>query len=219
MKSGILIVTLEMPAAQIIDRLVSIIGQVPSRSLASGQLTEREMDGVGRAVSMLNLSDLVIRDDLYDIASICAAARSMAKGKSGLAVLLVDYIQLVRANHIKSDNREREVAEVSRALRLLGLELGCLVIGITQLNKQGGSRESQSIEQDATCLMAVELEENQNERTIKIPRQRSGPSGVSTKMHFNGKTNSFACLACGTEETQTARVGGLGPRSTRGDQG
>jgi replicative DNA helicase len=193
MDKGILIVSLEMPASQIIDRLVARLGNVSLRSLAEGVKTQSEMDGVQKALSRLHQSKLVVRDDLYDIASIVATARAMAKSPNGLGVLLVDYIQLVRCDLGRDGTREREVAEVSRSLRLLGLELGCLVLSITQLNEQGKARESRAIQQDATAIIAIKIDEDDGaeNRTILIPYQRNGPCGVQTSLRFNGRTASF----------------------------
>jgi replicative DNA helicase len=194
MKKGILIVSLEMSTQQIIDRLVAKLGNVSLRSLAEGVKAQRDVQGVFRAVSALNKYPIVIRDDLHDIASITAAARAMAKGPDGLKVLFVDYIQLIRCDLTshKDITREREVAEVSRRLRLLGLELGCVVFAVTQLNEQGRARESRAIGQDATAIIIVKLTEDAAEREINIPIQRSGPCGVGTKLNFNGRYATFS---------------------------
>lgn len=193
MEKGILVISLEMPASQIIDRLVAKIGDVRLRTLAEGVKTERDMAAVARAAKIISGTKLVIRDDLHDIGAIVATARAMAKSPDGLGVLLVDYIQLVRCDLGRESTREREVAEVSRALRLIGLELGCLVIGITQLNEQGKARESRAIQQDATCIMAIKIHEDEGSeiRKISIPFQRNGPCGVGTDLRFVGKTASF----------------------------
>jgi replicative DNA helicase len=190
MKKGVLIISLEMPASQIIDRLVARLGNVSLRALAEGVKSEHELMGMQRALNVLHKSPLIIRDDLYDIGSICSVARAMSKSTMGLGVMFVDYIQLVRCQLGKDASREREVAEVSRSLRLLGLELGCLVIGITQLNEQGKARESRAIQQDATCIMAIEIDDEES-RKVNIPFQRNGPCGVSTHLRFNGRTASF----------------------------
>lgn len=192
-KSGVLICSLEMPSSQIIDRLVAKIGSVPLRELAEGVRSQHCMNGVQRAMNSIIGSNLVVRDDLHDIASIVATARSMAKSESGLAVMFVDYIQLVRCDLGKDTTREREVAEVSRSLRLLGIELGCLVISVTQLNEQGKARESRAIQQDATSILAIRLPEGEDSetRTIGIPWQRNGPCGVETTLRFSGRTASF----------------------------
>lgn len=189
-----MIVSLEMSSAQVIDRLVARMGGISLRTLAEGVKTPADMAALQRAIKTLHSLPMVIRDDLHDVSSIVAAARSMAKSPDGLAVLFVDYIQLVRCDlsSQRDSTREREVAEVSRRLRLLGLELGCVVFAITQLNEQGKARESRAIGQDATCVMVVKLtEEAGQEREISIPIQRAGPCGVSTRLGFNGKTATF----------------------------
>lgn len=182
-----------MPASQIIDRLVARLGNVSLRALAEGVKTQQEIEGVQKALNKLHSAKLVVRDDLYDIASIVATARAMAKSPNGLGVLLVDYIQLVRCDLGREGTREREVAEVSRSLRLLGLELGCLVLSITQLNEQGKARESRAIQQDATAIIALKIDEENGaeNRTLVIPYQRNGPCGVQTTLRFNGRTASF----------------------------
>lgn len=170
------------------------LGNVSLRSLSEGVKTQAEMMGVQEAMTLLSRSRLVVRDDLYDIASICATARAMAKSPTGLGVLFVDYLQLVRCDLGREGTREREVAEVSRSLRLLALELNCLVVSITQLNEQGKARESRAIQQDATAIIALKMEEgkdNSENRTLVIPYQRNGPCGVQTSLRFNGRTASF----------------------------
>lgn len=192
-KLGMLVVSLEMPASQIIDRLVAKLGNVSLRALGEGLETDAQIQGVHRAINRISNNNLVVRDDLYDIASIIATARAMSKSQIGLKVLLVDYIQLVRCEMGREGTREREVAEVSRALRLIGLELNCLVIGITQLNEQGKARESRAIQQDATCILTIKLDDDDagEMRTIGIPYQRNGPCGVQTSLKFSGRTASF----------------------------
>jgi replicative DNA helicase len=194
MEKGILIISLEMPAPQILDRLVAKIGSVALRSLGEGVKTQSEIQGVKKGLTKISNGKLVIRDDIYDIASICATARAMAKSSVGLDLLFVDYLQLIRCDVGREGTREREVAEVSRALRLLSLELNCLVISITQLNEQGKARESRAIQQDATAIVTIRMEEgkeNSENRTLVIPYQRNGPCGVQTNLRFNGRTASF----------------------------
>jgi replicative DNA helicase len=193
MNKGILICSLEMPAPQVIDRLVARLGRVCMRSLEEGVKSSHDINGVMMATQAISKANVIIRDDLHNIASISATARAMAKSAIGLGVLFVDYIQLVRCDLGKDFSREREVAEVSRTLRLLAMELKCLVIGITQLNEQGKARESRAIGQDATCVMVVKHDEDDPAvRTVTIPIQRSGPCGVKTELKFNGRTATFS---------------------------
>ena len=74
-KSKVLIVSLEMPASQILDRIIAKQANVPLRTLAEGVKTEGELHRVARVITNLARTGLVIRDDLYDLASICATAQ------------------------------------------------------------------------------------------------------------------------------------------------
>jgi replicative DNA helicase len=188
-KGKILVISLEMPASQILDRLVAKQANVSLRTLAEGVKNEGDFRRVATAISSLARTGLVVRDDLYDLASICATARAMAKS-GGLEAIVVDYIQLVRFDLGKDGTREREVAEVSRGLRLLAMELKCVLFAITQLNEAGKARESRAIQQDATAVLVVKVEDEEY-REISIPIQRNGPCGVSTSLRFSGKTASF----------------------------
>jgi len=188
-KGKILVISLEMPASQILDRLVAKQANVSLRTLAEGVKNEGDFRRVAAAISALARTGLVVRDDLYDLASICATARAMAKS-GGLEAIVVDYIQLVRFDLGKDGTREREVAEVSRGLRLLAMELKCVLFAITQLNEAGKARESRAIQQDATAVLVVKVEDEEY-REISIPIQRNGPCGVSTSLRFSGKTASF----------------------------
>jgi len=183
-----------MSTPQIIDRLVAINGKVSLRALAEGVKTEADVSGTCRAIQKLDRSNIIVRDDLHDISAIVAAARAMAKSPEGLGVLMVDYIQLVRCDlsTLKDITREREVAEVSRRLRLLSLELGCLVIALTQLNEQGKARESRAIGQDANAVIVVKLTDDPTVREISVPIQRSGPCGVSINLNFSGRHATFS---------------------------
>jgi replicative DNA helicase len=188
-KSQVLVISLEMPASQILDRIIAKQANVSLRTLAEGVKNEGELHRVGTAITRLARTGLVVRDDLYDLASICATARAMAKS-GGLKAVVVDYIQLVRYDLGKDGTREREVAEVSRGLRLLAMELKCVLFAITQLNESGKARESRAIGQDATAVIVVKVEDEEY-REISIPIQRNGPCGVKTSMRFSGRTASF----------------------------
>ncbi len=188
-KGKVLVISLEMPASQILDRLIAKQANVPLRTLAEGVRNEGEFRRVATAISSLARTGLVVRDDLYDLASICATARAMAKS-GGLEAIVVDYIQLVRHDLGKDGTREREVAEVSRGLRLLAMELKCVLFAITQLNESGKARESRAIGQDATAVLVVKVEDEEY-RELSIPIQRNGPCGVSPPRRFNGRTASF----------------------------
>jgi replicative DNA helicase len=137
--------------------------------------------------------NLEVRDDVYSIDQIAASAR-MSHARKPLTMLVVDYLQLVRGPKIgRGDSREREVAEVSRTLRLLSLELGCVVVALSQLNDDGRLRESRAIGQDATAVWSVQPSESGDEyKNVQIPAQRNAESGVGCDLLFEGKFASFS---------------------------
>ncbi len=126
--------------------------------------------------------DIDIRDDVYDLSSIVAVIRQA----KDLTLVVADYAQLIRPN-LKDSNREQEVAKISRTLRLVAMETKVPIILLSQLNEQGRSRESRSLEQDTTANWNIVFDDEEpNERMITIPYQRNGESGIQFKVAFLG---------------------------------
>jgi replicative DNA helicase len=184
-----LIFSLEMSEAEIMDRLVSSVGKIPLDELLQGNL---ENGNFSSATKTINESSLYIDDSggLY-INQIRARALRI-KRKHGLSLVVVDYLQLVRA---KAESRFQEVSEVSRALKSLAKELNVPIIALSQLNRDiesrpGGRprlsdlRESGQLEQDAdlvTFLFRENLDTDVDVVTWAIEKQRNGPTG---KVHL-----------------------------------
>ena len=139
-----------------------------------------------------------IRDDVTTIADILAVSRAEKAVNPALSAIFVDYLQLVRGERRKTDNRETEVAGISRSLRLLGMELNVPVFALSQTNKEGDTRESKAIEMDATAIWRIERIPApkarhddpetyvDNLRAFVIPIQRNGESGVFFRTSFLG---------------------------------
>jgi replicative DNA helicase len=142
------------------------------------------------AIMKMSKWDLEIRDDCHTLGSIVASAR-MSHARKPITLMVVDYLQLVRGDRNNGDSREREVAEVSRTLRLLALELNCVVVALSQLNDDGRLRESRAIGQDATAVWAVSDSSNEGHKSIQIPAQRNAESNVGCELEFRGEYASF----------------------------
>ena len=116
-------------------------------------------------------------------------------------MLIIDYIQLIK-NKGKFNNREQEVADITRTLKLLSLDLKIPIIGICQLNRNATRqepsladlRESGAIEQDADNVIFLYQEKEQEDSivdiTVKIAKQRAGEVG-KVYMKFNKPNSEF----------------------------
>ena len=105
---------------------------------------------------------------------------------------MVDYLQLISSG-AKETSREREIAEVSRRLRLLALELQIPVVVLSQLNDQGYLRESRAIGHDADTVINIEDGDSENafERNVVLVKNRNGRCGEKVKLNFYGEFMTF----------------------------
>ena len=123
------------------------------------------------------------------------------KNKDKLDLLIIDYIQLLKSQG-KFNLREQEVAEISRRLKLLSLEINIPIISLCQLNRNANTgeptladlRESGSLEQDADNIIFIDKEdEESNITTLKLAKQRAGDIG-KVKVKFNKQLSTFVNL-------------------------
>lgn len=196
-----LVVSLEMPQHQIIDRLIARFAGISTATLKRRTFQQSDLGRIAGASKIATSLNLHIRDDCHELHQITAAARAI-HAEQGLRVLMVDYLQLVKGP--ERELREQQVAAVSRELRLLGLETGALVIGLIQLNKQGEARESSAIQMDATQFATLRLvntegklfkgdeeeELDETRRRLEIGKQRDGSVG-SILLGFDGSRAAF----------------------------
>lgn len=199
------IVSLEMSDTQITQKLISKVSRVDSNKIRNGTLTEDEIIKVSKATTEVFELPLFINTKARNIQEIEAYARRL-KNKENIGLLIVDYIQLVKSRN-KTNNREQEVAEISRTLKLLSLELKIPVIGLCQLNRNAARnkpiladlRESGAIEQDAdNVIFLYKKEENDENKTVEdividLQKQRAGPL-TEVVVRFNKRISEFTNL-------------------------
>jgi replicative DNA helicase len=166
--------SLEMSSEQLAARILSEAAEVPSEQIRRGDMTEAEFRRFVEAAKALEACPLYIDDTpALPISQVAARARRL-KRTHGLDVLIVDYLQLLRAGSGKA-NRVQEVSEITQGLKAIAKELNIPVIALSQLSRQVESREdkrpqlsdlreSGSIEQDADVVMFVYREEYYKER-------------------------------------------------------
>ncbi|REF71749.1 MULTISPECIES: replicative DNA helicase [Paracoccus] len=166
--------SLEMSAEQLAARILSEAAEVPSEAIRRGDMTEDEFRRFVKAAHDLQNCPLYIDDTpALPINQLAARARKL-KRTMGLDLLIVDYLQLLRAASAK-DSRVNEVSEITQGLKAVAKELDIPVVALSQLSRQVESREdkrpqlsdlreSGSIEQDADIVMFVFREEYYRER-------------------------------------------------------
>ncbi|HMK36571.1 MAG TPA: replicative DNA helicase [Desulfomonilaceae bacterium] len=203
------IFSLEMSKEQIALRMLCSRAKVNLKSLRTGYLTPDDWGRLTLASGNISDSALFV-DDTPAITTleIRAKARRLKKEK-GLGLIIVDYLQLMRAAQ-RSDSREKEISEISRSLKALAKEINVPVIALSQLNRKveerpnkrpqlADLRESGAIEQDADVILFIYRDEVYNksednpkkgEAEIIIGKQRNGPIGMITAM-FDSQYSTF----------------------------
>ncbi len=166
--------SLEMSSAQLATRILSDLSKVPSEQIRRGELTDKEFNKFVEASRLLEQSKFYIDDTpALLISSIASKARRL-KRVHGLDVLIIDYLQLIRASSSR-ENRVNEISEITQGLKAIAKELNIPVIALSQLSRQvenrddkrpqlADLRESGSIEQDADVVLFIFREEYYKER-------------------------------------------------------
>ncbi|MBM6551229.1 replicative DNA helicase [Marinomonas ostreistagni] len=208
----VVVFSLEMPAEQLMMRMLSSLGRIDQTRMRSGQLIQEDWDKLMSAVKMLKDRKLFI-DDTAGISptEMRSRVRRIAREHGGVAMVMVDYLQLMQIPGY-SEGRTNEISEISRSLKAIAKEMNCPMIALSQLNRSleqrpnkrpvnSDLRESGAIEQDADVISFVYRDEVYHEDTphkgvaeIIIGKQRNGPIGTC-RLAFIGKFTRFEDLA------------------------
>jgi replicative DNA helicase len=205
--------SLEMSRFEIGMRLLCAEARVPWDRIRNKRVGPTDWTNVVHAAEVLHDAPLHIVDSgNVNIVDIRAKARRMRTGRTGLDLIIVDYLQLMTSpNTRRPDNRQQEVAEISRSLKLLAKELKIPVIALSQLNRNPESRadkrpqlsdlrESGSLEQDSDVVMFIHRDDNDPEKKreaeLIVSKHRNGPTG-SIKLNFEASLTQFRNAARG----------------------
>lgn len=190
-------ISLEMSEEQIIQKILARKTRINSRKIRNGDLTENEITKITIECGKISDLPISILTKANTIQQIEIETRKM-KNKNKLDLLIIDYLQLVR-NLGNFKSREQEVADISRTLKLLSLELEIPIIALCQLNRNASRneptladiRESGSIEQDAdNVIFLYQQDEENNIVTVDLQKQRAGNTG-KTILKFNKVNSEF----------------------------
>ncbi|MDO4478072.1 MAG: replicative DNA helicase [Lachnospiraceae bacterium] len=191
------IFSLEMSREQLMNRLVAMESLVDAQHLRNGNLSDDEWSKVIEGVTTIGHSPMVIDDTPgITLAEMRSKARKY-KLDHDIKIIFIDYLQLMTTGSGgKSQNRQQEISDISRALKSLARELNIPIVALSQLNRSveqrddhrpmmSDLRESGAIEQDADVIMFIYRDdyyhkdtEEKNVAEIIIAKQRNGPIGT-----------------------------------------
>ena len=179
--------SLELMPHEIIGRLITLAAKVKHDAITRPKsVTKHEMVKIQAAVMALRESRLWIDASAgQTLDSIASEAERIRDIEGGLALIVVDYIQIVTGNRQRGESREQEIARVSAGLKQLAKKMQCPVITGTQLNEQGQTRESRAIEQDSDALLLIE------ENGILLKKVRNGERGETINLALDGAAQRF----------------------------
>lgn len=206
-KKTVAIFNLEMPKEQIVNRIMCSQAYVNVGKIRNGELDDDDWVKISGVIDKIALAPLYIDDTAaLSVSQIRAKCRRLKQTKQ-LAMIVIDYLQLMQASG-RNDNRQQEISEISRSLKILAKELDVPVIALSQLSRatEGRSdkrpmlsdlRESGAIEQDADLVMFIYRDDyynkDSNEKGIAeciIAKHRNGETGTF-KLGFKGEYAKF----------------------------
>jgi replicative DNA helicase len=206
------IFNMEMGAEQLATRMLSSVGQIEGYKLRSGKLENSDWKRVNEAISRLADTKMYVDDTPgMTISEIRAKCRRLASSDEGLGIVIIDYLQLINGTARYAGNRQQEVSEISRSLKMLAMELGIPVIALAQLSRTVDAREdkrpilsdlreSGSIEQDADIVAFLyrddyynkenEVDDYTSRSEFIISKHRNGPT-ATIDLIFKRNTSTF----------------------------
>lgn len=208
----ILVFSMEMPAEQLVIRMMSSLGKIDQTKVRTGKLDQEDWPKLSAAMAKLKDTRILIDDTpALTPTELRSRARRVAREHGALGMIMVDYLQLMRVAG-SSEGRTAEISEISRSLKAIAKEFRCPMVALSQLNRSleqrpnkrpvnSDLRESGAIEQDADVIMFIYRDEVYHEDSqdrgvaeIIIGKQRNGPIG-KCRLSFRGEFTRFENLA------------------------
>lgn len=206
--ASVAVFSLEMSKEQLVQRILSAQSNVELSKIKTGTLGESDWPRIIDAMAVLSEANIFIDDTPgIKISEIRSKCRRL-KIEKGLDLIMIDYLQLMEGEG-KNENRQQEIAKISRSLKILAKELDCPVVALSQLSRSpelrkdhrpilSDLRESGSIEQDADIVMFLYRDEYYHEDSEKknigeviVAKNRHGETGNIELVWF-GQVQKFA---------------------------
>ena len=233
-KIPVAVFSLEMSKEQLVQRILCTEAMVDLQKVRSGNLTEEDWVRLNTAAVQLSTAPLYIHDAFGITTRQLRAEAKRLQLEKGLGLIVIDYIQLMQPNR-RVENRQQEIADISRSLKGLAKDLNVPVLVLAQLSRQveqrvskrpimSDLRESGSLEQDADMVMFIYREEYYKPDTEKkgiaeliVAKQRNGPTG-KIEMAFLKEFTRFVNLARENENCNYSGTEGQRHRGPKGNE-
>lgn len=209
-KKKVAFFSLETTRESTVTRLIAQTAKISPGTLRNAKISETAWPKLIEASSVLVEADIFFDDSIRFTPEELFEKCRVLKEKSGLDVLIVDYLQLMRVSNPKMDNREREVGDISRCLKMIAKELKIAILALSQISRKYSERtekrpfltdlrESGSIEADADIVLLLYrtecfdafASENLSDTELIVAKNRLGPTGV-IKLKFNEQIGVFS---------------------------
>lgn len=199
---AVAIFSLEMPAEQLIQRIICAAGSINSESIRSGSILKENSDRYYAAADKVSKCNLYIDDTPgIKVGEIAAKCRRL-KQEHGLKLVIIDYLQLITGPSNSRESRQQEVSDISRQLKGIARELEVPVIALSQLSRSvekrdnkrpvlSDLRESGAIEQDADIVSFIHRDDYQNPDKEK---ETQGATDIIIAKHRNGATGDVRLI-------------------------
>lgn len=194
-KRPVAVFSLEMADVQLAQRMMGSVSRVDQHKLRTGRLTDEDWAKLGVGMERLHDAPFLIEETMaLSVGELRARARRIARDNPGLALIVLDYLQLMAGNK-DANNRAEEVAQITRGLKGLAKELNIPIVALSQLSRgvearinkrpvMSDLRESGGIEQDADTIIFLyrdivynENSEHGDHAEVIVGKQRNGPIG------------------------------------------
>lgn len=191
---AVAVFSLEMPAEQLIQRVICSAGSLKAESLRSGSILKESNERYYAAADKVSKCNLYIDDTPgIRVGEIAAKCRRLHR-EHGLKMIIIDYLQLISGPANSRESRQQEVSDISRQLKMIARELSVPVIALSQLSRSvekrdnkrpvlSDLRESGAIEQDADIVSFIHREDYQDP---KKEAETQGATDIIIAKHRNG---------------------------------
>ncbi|MDD7765711.1 MULTISPECIES: replicative DNA helicase [Anaerococcus] len=202
--------SLEMSTYQLNQRLISMVSMIDLEKIITGNLEADEWIEIINAITKIKEKEIYVDETAGITLSELRSKCKRLKAEEGLDLIVIDYLQLMTGEG-RFDNRQQEIAQISRGLKSLSKEINCPVLSLAQLSREADKRsdhkpilsdlrESGAIEQDADVVMLLyredyyDVDDNPNVAKIILAKHRNGPTGLM-ELFFHKQCTTFKDLS------------------------